>query len=330
MDFKNVLVVGGAGYIGSHTCKELQLNGFFPVVLDNLSEGHEWAVQFGPIEQGDAGNYDFVKSVIERYDIRSVLHFAASTYVGESTANPRKYIQNNVTAMDNVLGACIDCGVTKFIFSSSCATYGVPDQVPLDESHSQLPISPYGDTKLMGEKMLKWYSQAYDLSYVALRYFNAAGADPDGEIGEVHNPESHLIPLILQAILGKRPHIGVFGTDYPTPDGTAIRDYIHVKDLANAHVKALQYLTRGGVSTQLNLGTGQGYSVKEVIAAAVRISGKEVPIQYEARREGDPPESYANPALAQSLLKWKPEYSDLDTIMKTAWDWENKRAELGV
>jgi len=330
MDFKNVLVVGGAGYIGSHTCKELKLSGFNPVVLDNLSEGHDWSVKYGILENGEAGDYEFVTNVLKKHEIGSVLHFAAHAYVGESVSNPRKYIKNNVTAMDTLLGACIDSGVKKVIFSSSCATYGVPQYVPLNESHPQAPISPYGETKYMGERILHWYSGAYDLRYVALRYFNASGADPDGEIGEVHDPETHLIPLILQAILGKRPHIGVFGTDYDTPDGTAVRDYVHVKDLASGHVKALQYLIDGGESTKINLGSGHGYSVKEVIDTAAKVTGKPVPVEYQARRAGDPPSLYANPELANELLKWKPEYSDLETILRTAWNWENKRAELGV
>ena len=330
MDSKNVLVVGGAGYIGSHTCKELKLNGFNPVVLDNLSEGHDWAAKFGPLERGDAGDYDFVTSAIRKHSISSVLHFAANAYVGESVTNPRKYIRNNVTAMDQLLGACIDTGVSKIIFSSSCATYGVPQYVPLNEQHTQNPISPYGDTKLMGERILHWYSGAYNLKYVALRYFNASGADPDGEIGEVHNPESHLIPLILQTILGKRPFIGVFGADYDTPDGTAIRDYVHVKDLADAHVKALQYLINGGESAKVNLGSGRGYSVREVIDMAAMVSGKSVKTQYQPRRPGDPPSLYADPSYAKQLLNWTPNHSDLETIIRTAWAWEQKRESLKV
>lgn len=330
MDSRNVLVVGGAGYIGSHTCKELKLSGFNPVVLDNLSEGHEWSVKFGPLENGNAGDYDFVSGVLKKHDIGSILHFAAHAYVGESVANPRKYFKNNVTAMDTLLGACLDSGVKKVIFSSSCATYGVPQYVPLDENHPQNPISPYGDTKYMGERILHWYSGAYDLRYVALRYFNASGADPEGEIGEVHDPETHLIPLILQAILGKRPHIGVFGTDYDTPDGTAIRDYVHVKDLASGHVKALQYLIGGGESTKINLGSGKGYSVKEVIDMAAKVTGREVPVEYQDRRPGDPPALYANPDRAQALLGWTPDHSDLETILRTAWNWELKREKLGV
>lgn len=326
----NVLVVGGAGYIGSHTCKELKRSGFNPVVLDNLSEGHDWATQFGPLEQGEAGNADFVRSVIQKHQIGSILHFAANAYVGESVSNPRKYIENNVVAMHNLLGACIDEGVKHVIFSSSCATYGVPNYVPLDESHPQAPISPYGETKFMGERILHWYSGAYDLKYVALRYFNASGADPEGQIGEVHDPETHLIPLVLQALLGKRKHISVFGTDYDTEDGTAVRDYIHVADLASAHVRALQYLQSGGDSQKINLGTGRGYSVQQVIDTAAKVTGREVPVEYGDRRAGDPPALFANPELANNLLGWKPQYSDLETILETAWKWELKRQELGI
>ena len=257
-----VLVVGGAGYIGSHTCKALRQAGFEPIVVDNLSEGHEWAVKFGPLERGDAGDTDFMTSVIKKYNPVGLIHFAANAYVGESVSNPRKYIQNNVVAMHNLLSVCIDEGVNNVIFSSSCATYGVPTEVPLDETHTQLPISPYGDTKLIGEKMLHWYSNAHPIRHVALRYFNASGADAEGEIGEVHDPETHLIPLVLQAALGTRPAINVFGTDYPTPDGTCQRDYIHVTDLGAAHVSALNYLINGGESTCINLGSGKPYSVK--------------------------------------------------------------------
>jgi UDP-glucose-4-epimerase GalE len=329
MPGSNILVVGGAGYIGSHTCKKLKQEGYTPVVLDNLSEGHHWAVKFGPFEKGEAGDSDFVTGVIQKHNIQGVLHFAANAYVGESVSNPRKYIQNNVVAMHNLLSTCIDLGVNKFIFSSSCATYGAPTVVPVPEDHNQNPMSPYGDSKLIGEKLLHWYSGAHDLKYVALRYFNASGADPDGEIGEIHDPETHLIPLILQAIQGRRQHIGVFGTDYDTPDGTAIRDYIHVSDLASAHVKAMQYLERGGDNAKINLGSGKGYSVQEVIDTAAKVSGKEVPVKYEPRRAGDPPALFANPVLANNLLGWKPEFSDLETILSTAWAWENRRLELG-
>jgi UDP-arabinose 4-epimerase len=329
MSGSNILVVGGAGYIGSHTCKRLKAEGYIPVTLDNLSEGHDWAVKYGPLEIGEAGDVDFVSSVIAKYKISGVLHFAANAYVGESVTNPRKYIQNNVVAMHNLLSVCIDLSVRHFIFSSSCATYGQPEVVPVPEDHRQNPMSPYGDTKLIGEKLLHWYSGAHDLRYVALRYFNASGADTDGEIGEIHDPETHLIPLILQAIQGRRSHIGVFGTDYDTPDGTAVRDYIHVADLADAHVRALKYLEAGGENAKVNLGSGSGYSVQQVIDTAAQVTGKEVPVKYEPRRAGDPPALFANPVLANNLLGWHPQFSDLETILKTAWAWENRRHELG-
>jgi UDP-arabinose 4-epimerase len=326
----SVLVVGGAGYIGSHTCKALKSAGFLPVVVDNLSEGHEWAVKFGPLERGEAGDATFITEVIRRHKPVGLIHFAANAYVGESVANPRKYIQNNVVAMHNLLSVCIDENLNNVIFSSSCATYGVPTQVPLDEEHTQLPISPYGDSKLIGEKMLHWYSNAHPLRYVALRYFNASGADADGEIGEVHDPETHLIPLVIQAALGIRPSISVFGTDYPTPDGTCQRDYIHVTDLGTAHVAALRYLIEGGASTRINLGSGKPISVKEVIDAAARVTGREVPVVYGPRREGDPPGLYANPLKAKEVLGWESKHSSLENILTTAYQWELRRKELGI
>lgn len=326
----SVLVVGGAGYIGSHTCKALKQSGFVPVTVDNLSEGHDWAVKFGPLEQGEAGDQAFVTSVIRKHQPVGVIHFAANAYVGESVSNPRKYIQNNVVAMHNLLSTCIDENVNNVIFSSSCATYGIPATVPIVETDAQNPISPYGDSKLIGEKLLHWYSNAHPLRHVALRYFNASGADADGEIGEVHDPETHLIPLILQAALGKRKAISVFGTDYPTQDGTCERDYIHVTDLGSAHVAALKYLLNGGESTRINLGSGEPFSVQQVIDAAKRITGREIPTEYGPRREGDPPALYANPSKAQAVLGWKSEHSSLDNILTTAWNWELKRQELGV
>jgi UDP-arabinose 4-epimerase len=326
----SVLVVGGAGYIGSHTCKALKAAGFLPVVVDNLSEGHEWAVKFGPLERGEAGDATFMTEVIRKHKPVGLIHFAANAYVGESVANPRKYIQNNVVAMHNLLSACIDENLNNVIFSSSCATYGVPIQVPLDEEHTQLPISPYGDSKLIGEKMLHWYSNAHPLRYVALRYFNASGADADGEIGEVHDPETHLVPLVIQAALGIRPSISVFGTDYPTPDGTCQRDYIHVTDLGTAHVAALRYLMEGGASTRINLGSGKPISVKEVIDEAARVIGREVPVVYGPRREGDPPGLYANPLKAKEVLGWESKHSSLENILTTAYQWELRRKELGI
>jgi UDP-arabinose 4-epimerase len=326
----SVLVVGGAGYIGSHTCKALKSAGFLPVVVDNLSEGHEWAVKFGPLERGEAGDATFMTEVIRKHKPVGLIHFAANAYVGESVANPRKYIQNNVVAMHNLLSVCIDENLNNVIFSSSCATYGVPTQVPLDEEHTQLPISPYGDSKLIGEKMLHWYSNAHPLRYVALRYFNASGADADGEIGEVHDPETHLVPLVIQAALGIRPSISVFGTDYPTPDGTCQRDYIHVTDLGTAHVAALRYLIEGGASTRINLGSGKPISVKEVIDEAARVIGREVPVVYGPRREGDPPGLYANPLKAKEVLGWESKHSSLENILTTAYQWELRRKELGI
>ena len=326
----SVLVVGGAGYMGSHTCKALKAAGFLPVVVDNLSEGHEWAVKFGPLERGEAGDATFMTEVIRKHKPAGLIHFAANAYVGESVANPRKYIQNNVVAMHNLLSVCIDENLNNVIFSSSCATYGVPTQVPLDEEHTQLPISPYGDSKLIGEKMLHWYSNAHPLRYVALRYFNASGADADGEIGEVHDPETHLVPLVIQAALGIRPSISVFGTDYPTPDGTCQRDYIHVTDLGTAHVAALRYLIEGGASTRINLGSGKPISVKEVIDEAARVIGREVPVVYGPRREGDPPGLYANPLKAKEVLGWESKHSSLENILTTAYQWELRRKELGI
>ena len=326
----SVLVVGGAGYIGSHTCKALKAAGFTPVVVDNLSEGHEWAVKFGPLERGEAGDATFMTEVIRKHKPVGLIHFAANAYVGESVANPRKYIQNNVVAMHNLLSVCIDENLNNVIFSSSCATYGVPTQVPLDEEHTQLPISPYGDSKLIGEKMLHWYSNAHPLRYVALRYFNASGADADGEIGEVHDPETHLVPLVIQAALGIRPSISVFGTDYPTPDGTCQRDYIHVTDLGTAHVAALRYLIEGGASTRINLGSGKPISVREVIDEAARVTGREVPVVYGPRREGDPPGLFANPLKAKEVLGWESKHSSLENILTTAFKWELRRKELGI
>jgi UDP-glucose-4-epimerase GalE len=268
--------------------------------------------------------------VIRKHKPVGLIHFAANAYVGESVANPRKYIQNNVVAMHNLLSVCIDENLNNVIFSSSCATYGVPTQVPLDEEHTQLPISPYGDSKLIGEKMLHWYSNAHPLRYVALRYFNASGADADGEIGEVHDPETHLVPLVIQAALGIRPSISVFGTDYPTPDGTCQRDYIHVTDLGTAHVAALRYLMEGGASTRINLGSGKPISVKEVIDEAARVIGREVPVVYGPRREGDPPGLYANPLKAKEVLGWESKHSSLENILTTAYQWELRRKELGI
>lgn len=316
-----VLVTGGAGYIGSHTTKALALAGFGPIVLDDLSTGRASAVRGIPLVVGSVGDLDLVRQVINEYRPASVIHFAASAYVGESVVDPRKYFQNNVVNSLALLDAMMAEGIHHIVFSSTCATYGTPDSLPLREDHPQRPESPYGDSKLFVEKALEAYEQAYGLRWVALRYFNAAGADPDGELGEVHDPETHLIPLVIDAALGNRPAIDVFGSDYPTPDGTAIRDYVHVSDLADAHVRAFQHLLQGKGSIAVNLGTGRGHSVSEVIASVSRIAGRPVPIRELARRPGDPPALVADWQRAEAILGWRPQYTDLDAIVQTAWKW---------
>jgi UDP-arabinose 4-epimerase len=313
-----VLVTGGAGFIGSHTAKRLKQSGFEPVVLDDLSMGHAWAAKFGAFVQGNIADSELVKRTILEHEISAVIHFAASTYVGESVQNPRKYVHNNVFGTVTLLDAMLEAGVKRIVFSSTAATYGNPQYSPLDEAHPNKPINPYGESKYYLERVMDSYHVAYGLQWAALRYFNAAGADPEGELGEVHHPESHLIPLCIEAAMGKR-RLQVFGTDYPTPDGTAIRDYIHVFDLADAHIKALSYLESGGESGAMNLGTGKGFSVLEVIQAVERVTGLQVPFDNAPRRAGDPPELVANPAKAQSALSWTPQYTDLERIVETAW-----------
>lgn len=316
-----VLVTGGAGYIGSHTAKALAKAGYEPVIYDNLSMGHRWAVKWGRLVEGDLADGDKLREAIEKHQVSAVVHFAANAYVGESMQNPRKYFQNNVVNSLNLLNVMLDTGVEHIVFSSSCATYGVPEAVPITESHPQRPINPYGDSKLFVERALHWYREAYGLKYVALRYFNAAGADPEGEIGEDHDPETHLIPLAIQAALGRRSHVDIYGTDYPTPDGTASRDYIHVSDLAAAHVQALGFLLDVGESTALNLGTGLGYTVRDVIRAVEQVSGRPVPVREAPRRAGDPPELVADPGRAQKVLAWQAKYTALAEIVQTAWQW---------
>lgn len=320
---KTILVAGGAGYIGSHACKALADAGYTPIAYDNLSFGHRWAAQWGPLVEGDIADTALLRRTIREHGVSAVMHFAAFTYVGESMTEPAKYMKNNVVNAIALLDAMRAESVRHIVFSSTCATYGTPIHVPIDEDHPQAPINAYGETKLMVEKVLRWYGEAYGLNWMALRYFNAAGADPQGRIGEQHEPETHLIPLILDAALGRRPAIEVFGTDYPTPDGTAIRDYIHVDDLAQAHVKALAHIQDGGASTALNLGTGRGYSVREVIAAVERISGRTVPVRETTRRAGDPPALVAQPAMAEQLLNWKAG-AGLDDIVATAWNWHRR------
>jgi UDP-glucose-4-epimerase GalE len=323
---QSVLVTGGAGYIGSHACKALARAGYRPVAYDNLTRGHRQAVRWGPFVEGDVSDRTQVAATLRNYQISAVMHFAAFAYVGESVADPALYYRNNVGGTLSLLEAMRDSSVNLIVFSSTCATYGIPGANPITETMPQLPVNPYGETKLAIERALRWFGEAYGLRYAALRYFNAAGADPDGEIGEEHEPETHLIPLVLRAALGLGPPIRIFGTDYPTPDGTAIRDYIHVQDLAGAHVRALAHLAAGGASGAINLGTGYGHSVREVIAAVARAAARPVPQQEAARRPGDPPVLVADPSLAAELLGWRAQLSDLDTIIGTALARETRRS----
>lgn len=324
-----VLVTGGAGYIGSHTCKLLAQRGMQPVVLDNLVRGHRQAVRWGPFHQGDIADAALVQGLVREYGIRSLIHFAAFAYVGESMEQPQKYFENNVVRGLSLLRAAMDAGVRHVVFSSTCAVYGIPEEVPIAEVQPTLPVNPYGETKLWIERALHWLGSCRDLRWMALRYFNAAGADPEGEIGEDHRPETHLIPRVMQAALGQIPHLEIFGTDYPTPDGTAVRDYIHVNDLAEAHVRALEHLQDGGESMPVNLGTGEGSSVRELIAALEKIAGRPVPVLTAPRRAGDPPVLVANPARARRILGWTPQWSSLEQILQTAWQWHAARAVAG-
>jgi len=325
-----IIVTGGAGYIGSHTAKVLARAGHQPIVVDNLSFGHEWAVKWGPFERGDLADAAFVAGVFERHRPEAVIHFAASAYVGESMTNPRKYFHNNTANTLQLLDIMLDHDVRRFVFSSTCATYGVPQRVPIDEAHPQAPVNPYGESKLFVERILHWYGEAYGLTSVALRYFNASGADPEGEIGEDHDPETHLIPLVIGAAMGTRPPVGVFGTDYPTPDGTAIRDYIHVMDLADAHARALDYLVKGGERTAINLGTGSGHSVRAVIETVERVSGRQVPRKDSPRRAGDPPELVADARKAKQVLGWSARYTDLAEIVEHAWKWHTAHEQANA
>jgi UDP-arabinose 4-epimerase len=318
MSPRRVLVTGGAGYIGSHTAKLLGQKGIEPVVYDNLATGHRSSVRWGPFVRGDILDTNHLMQTLARHKLDAVIHFAASAYVGESVEDPAKYYRNNVAGTLSLLEACRGAEVDKVIFSSSCATYGVPAVLPIKETTPQEPINPYGRTKLIAEHMLRDYATAYGLRYVALRYFNACGADPDGELGEWHDPETHLIPRALQAAGGKIPHLSVFGNDYETADGTCVRDYVHVTDLARAHVLALDHLEGGGANMAVNLGTGSGSSVREVLEAITRITGRAVPVELHPRRAGDPPALYADADLARTALGFFPEYSDLDMIVRTA------------
>jgi UDP-arabinose 4-epimerase len=326
---QSILVTGGAGYVGSHACKALAGAGYRPVVFDNLSRGRRAAVRWGPLVEGDLHECARLAEALRSHRISAVMHFAALAYVGESVSDPERYYRNNVGGTLALLAAMREAGVGTIVFSSTCAVYGAPDTLPIRETSPKAPLNPYGETKLAIERTLHWYGAAYGLRYAALRYFNAAGADPDGEIGEDHEPETHLIPLVLRAALGHGEKLQIFGTDYPTSDGTAIRDYIHVADLADAHVRALGHLAAGGDCLALNLGTGRGHSVREIVAAAERIAGRTVRRREAPRRPGDPPELVADPSLARSQLGWRPRLSDLDTMIRTTLAWETRSGRAG-
>lgn len=316
-----ILVCGGAGYIGSHINKALHQEGYETVVFDSLIYGHREAVKWGTFVKGDLANPDDLEAVFRDHDIDAVFHFAAFTYVGESVEDPEKYYYNNVGNTLNLLKVMRKHGCNKIIFSSTCATYGEPEKLPLTEDMPQHPINPYGATKLMVERIFKDYHAAYGLEFVVLRYFNAAGADPDGEIGESHDPETHLIPLVLDAASGKRADIKVFGTDYDTPDGSCIRDYVHVTDLASAHLLALHHLEAGRGSDFFNLGNAQGTSVFEVVEAARRVTGRPFKATMTERRPGDPPKLVGSSEKAMQVLGWRPRFADIDVIVKHAWNW---------
>jgi UDP-glucose-4-epimerase GalE len=318
-----VLVIGGAGYIGSHAAHALKRQGYEAILYDNLCTGHASLAGGFELIVGDLADTAKLAAVLPRVD--AVMHFAAHAYVGESVQNPRKYFRNNFVDALTLLNAVVDSKKPpKFIFSSTCAVYGTPEKVPITESEKRAPLSPYGSSKLAFEFALEAYARAYGLRYVSFRYFNAAGADDNGTIGELHDPEPHLIPVAFEAIRGKRPALDIFGDDYPTADGTCVRDYIHVNDLAEAHVLGMEYLEKGS-PIALNLGTGQGFSVKEVIDTIERVTGKKVPARLAPRRPGDPAELVADPALAAKVLQWKARYS-LEQIVSTAWKWSEKQA----
>lgn len=319
---RKALVVGGAGYIGSHTNLALAEKGYDTVVVDNLVYGHENAVIAGEFVKGDISDPELLDSVFSQHKFDGVVHFAAYAYVGESVAEPEKYYLNNTSGTLNLLSAMRRHEVKNIVFSSTCATYGIPSTVPIVEDHPQNPINPYGSSKLMVERILSDYANAYDLRYCALRYFNAAGADPKGRLGERHDPETHLIPLALRSVTGDAPPLVVYGDDYPTPDGTCIRDYIHVCDLADAHVLALGRLIDGGDSDVYNLGVGTGVSVRQIIGAVESVTGKKACYSIGPRRAGDPPELVSDPSKALKVLGWEAAYKDILKTVETAWRWE--------
>lgn len=317
-----ILVLGGAGYIGSHTVYELVDAGYEVIVIDNLLTGFKEAVHpQAKFYEGDIRDKIFLDNILSKEKIDGVIHFAASSQVGESMKNPLKYYNNNLCGTEVLLESMVEHGIDKIVFSSTAATYGEPESIPILETARTLPTNCYGETKLSMEKMFKWTSKAYNLRYVSLRYFNACGAHPNGKIGEAHNPETHLIPLVLQVPNGKREYISVFGNDYDTKDGTCVRDYIHVNDLAQAHILAMEYLSKGGESNIFNLGNGVGFTVKEVIETARKVTNHTIPIREEERRTGDPSVLIASSEKARKVLGWKPQYADLETIISTAWKW---------
>jgi UDP-glucose 4-epimerase len=327
-EMPTILVTGGAGYIGSHAVLALKRAGYQVVILDNLVYGHRDLVEkvLGvELVVGDTNDRVLLDDLFKSRNVAAVMHFSAYAYVGESVTNPAKYYRNNVIGTITLLEAMLDASVKNFVFSSTCATYGVPTIVPIPEDHPQNPINPYGATKLMVERILADFDVAYDLKSVRFRYFNAAGADPSGLLGEDHNPETHLIPLVLQTALGKRESVAIFGTDYPTEDGTCVRDYIHVNDLADAHVLGLEYLLKGGDSAIFNLGNGNGFSVREVIDTARQVTGKQIAVVECDRRPGDPPALIGSGDKARQILGWEPKYSSLQDIITHAWQWHQQR-----
>lgn len=323
----HILVTGGAGYIGSHACKRLAAAGYTPVVYDNLSRGNRWAVKWGPFEYGDIADFSRLFQAFQTYRPVAVMHFAAFAYVGESVEHPLLYYINNVSGTAMLLNAVVRYGPIPVVFSSTCASYGIPEQLPISEEHPQRPINPYGYSKLFAEQLLRDAERAHGLRWISLRYFNAAGADPDGEIGEAHDPETHLIPLAIRAAR-KRDPLLIFGDDYETPDGSCVRDYIHVFDIAEAHVAAAKYLLGGGESRALNLANARGFSVKEVVRVTERVSGSTVPVKIVSRRVGDPAILIGDASRAQEVLGWRPERSGLETQLRDAWNWEERSSHL--
>lgn len=319
-----ILILGGAGYIGSHTVRQLIKAGEEVIIADNFATGHRAAINPAvKLYECDIRDKSALKKIFAANEVEAVFHFAAYIEAGESVVKPLKYFNNNVYGMQVLLEAMTEAGVDKIIFSSSAAVYGEPERIPIDESDATAPTNPYGESKLIMEKMMRWVGAAHGVRYVSLRYFNASGASEDASIGEDHHPETHLIPLILQVPLGKRDHITIFGTDYPTPDGTCIRDYIHVVDLADAHVCALNYLRGGGVSDAFNLGTGHGFSVKQIIDAAEKVIGRKIKTELGMRRAGDPARLVASGDKARKVLKWTPRLDDVEKIISTAWNWHS-------